>query len=56
MSLVRAWVANIGLVLLNFAYACAHAEARHWLRAKGNLAGILAELAGRREQIGGHLK
>ena len=56
LSIGSAWVANIGLALLNGAIAFTRLNRSYWRRAQGNVAGIIAELRGRREQIAGHLK
>jgi glycosyltransferase involved in cell wall biosynthesis len=56
LSPAAAWYASAGLVLLNLAAALARASRAHWDRARGNAAGIVSELFGRREQLGGHLK
>jgi GT2 family glycosyltransferase len=56
LSLAAAWYSNAGLFLLNLAAAMFRANRSYWNRARGNIAGILAELLGRREQVGGHLK
>ncbi|MCS6946306.1 MAG: glycosyltransferase [Steroidobacteraceae bacterium] len=51
-----AWWANAGMVLIHVAGALARRDRTLWLRAQGNLAGIVSELRGRRERIGGFLK
>jgi len=56
MSMARAWWASFGMVLLNVGYAVVRRDRGYWDRARGNVSGVLAELVGRREQIGGHLK
>jgi glycosyltransferase involved in cell wall biosynthesis len=56
LSLVAAWYANAGLFLLNLAAATLRMNRSYWNRTRGNTAGILAELLGSREQVGGHLK
>ncbi len=56
LSLVAAWVASLGLVFLNTAIALMRMRMNYWLRAKGNISGMCSELAGKRSQLGGHLK
>ena len=56
LSLVAAWYATAGLLLLNLGAGLLRGSRAHLNRARGNLAGIWSELSGRREQIGGHLK
>jgi glycosyltransferase involved in cell wall biosynthesis len=56
LSMPAAWIASITLLGLNMANALLRADQRYFLRARGNLAGIAAELGGRRERLGGHLK
>jgi glycosyltransferase involved in cell wall biosynthesis len=56
LSQIAAWWASVGLVLLHAGSAIVRGRRRHWDRAVGNIAGIAAELAGRRDQVGGHLK
>lgn len=56
MSPARAWITSLGLFLLNTASSIRRWDRTYWDRARGNLSGIAAELLGRREQIGGHLK
>lgn len=56
LSLPSAWLANVGLALLNTASALARFNRAYWRRAQGNLAGIASELRGKRERIAGHLK
>lgn len=56
MAMLPAWWASIGMVLLHSAAALARGSRQFLDRARGNLAGMLAELRGERERIGGHLK
>lgn len=56
LSIVAAWVANIGTALLNIAMALARGRRNYWLRATGNLRGMFLEMTGQRSQLGGHLK
>ncbi|MSQ71298.1 MAG: glycosyltransferase [Betaproteobacteria bacterium] len=56
LSRIAAWWASLGMVLIHAASAILRGRRRHWNRAVGNLAGIAAEIAGRRDQVGGHLK
>ena len=56
LSVFAGWIASFGIAMLNLASAIRGGRKNYWLRARGNLAGILAELAGRRDRIGGHLK
>jgi len=56
LSLIAAWVASFGLVFLNAAIALMRLRKNYWLRAKGNISGMCSELAGKRGQLGGHLK
>jgi glycosyltransferase involved in cell wall biosynthesis len=56
LSLAAAWYASFGLFLLNLAAALVRRRRDPWNRARGNAEGIVSELLGRREQIGGHLK
>jgi len=56
LSVPAAWRASFGLFLLNLAAAVVRVRRDPWNRALGNAAGMVSELFGRREQIGGHLK
>jgi glycosyltransferase involved in cell wall biosynthesis len=56
LSLAAAWRASAGLFLLNMAAAIVRRRRDPLNRALGNAAGMLSELLGRREQLGGHLK
>lgn len=56
MSVAQAWWANLGMVVIHLAAALSRRDRGLWDRAKGNVAGIAAELLGRRERIGGFLK
>jgi GT2 family glycosyltransferase len=56
LSLVAAWVASLGITFLNTAIALLRMRKNYWLRAKGNISGMRSELAGKRGQLGGHLK
>lgn len=56
LSPALAWWSSVGMVLLHLGAAALRLDGAFWDRARGNLAGIVSELLGRREQIGGHLK
>jgi hypothetical protein len=56
LSPAAAWVASLGLTALHLAAAVAKADGIQWDQFRGNVAGMLSELAGRNEQIEGHLK
>jgi glycosyltransferase involved in cell wall biosynthesis len=56
LSTAAAWYASVGLCFINLAAAIVRRRRDPWNRARGNAAGMLAEVLGRREQIGGHLK
>jgi glycosyltransferase involved in cell wall biosynthesis len=56
LSVSAAWRASVGLFVLNLAAAIVRRRRDPWNRALGNAAGMISELFGRREQIGGHLK
>ncbi len=56
LSVGAAWIASAGTTLLNIALALTRGSRSHWLRAKGNLHGMIAEISGNRASLGGHLK
>jgi glycosyltransferase involved in cell wall biosynthesis len=56
LSSAAAWRASAGLFLLNLAAGIVRRRRDPLNRAFGNAAGMLSELLGRREQLGGHLK
>jgi len=56
LSVAAAWCASLGLFFLNFAAAVVRRRRDPFNRALGNAAGMVAELFGRRDRIGGHLK
>lgn len=56
LSAPLAWWASLGQLALHLGAAALRLDAQIWNRAKGNLAGMVSELAGRRERLGGHLK
>ena len=56
LSVPLAWWAGTWLFILHLAAAVMKLDAHFWNRARGNFAGIVAELGGRRERVGGHLK
>lgn len=56
LSRSAAWGASVGLFLLNLGGALVRRRRYLMLRALGNADGIVAELSGRRERLGGHLK
>lgn len=56
LSVRAAWIASIGLLLLNAGAALLTLNREYWSRARGNAAGIWSELMGKTAQIGGYLK
>lgn len=56
LSRSKAWVASVAMTLLNLAQALATLNVQALNRARGNLSGMVSELLGRQEQIGGYLK
>ena len=56
LSVTKAWVACSALCLLNLAQGVVSRNGQYVDRARGNLAGLWAELTGGRQSIGGHLK
>lgn len=56
LSRVSAWWASAGLIAIYGFRALLRLDLRYWNRMRGNAAGVVSELLGRREQIGGHLK
>jgi glycosyltransferase involved in cell wall biosynthesis len=56
LSSAAAWRASAGLFFLNMAAGIVRRKRDPLNRALGNAAGMLSELLGRREQLGGHLK
>lgn len=56
LSPASAWLASLGLAALHLAIAVARRDGTQWDQFRGNVAGILSELAGRNEQLDGHLK
>jgi len=56
LSVPRAWAMSVAMLVLHGLGSILRADRTYWDRARGNLAGILSELFGRREQIGGFLK
>lgn len=56
LSPAAAWVANLGLTALHLGTAVAKFDGIQWDQFRGNVAGMLSELAGRNEQLEGHLK
>ena len=56
LSVPLAWWASAGLLAIHLGAALLRLDAQLWNRARGNLAGMVSELAGRRERAGGHLK
>jgi glycosyltransferase involved in cell wall biosynthesis len=56
LSPAAAWGASLGLTTLHLATAVAKADGIQWDQFRGNVAGMLSELAGRNEQLEGHLK
>jgi glycosyltransferase involved in cell wall biosynthesis len=56
LSPMAAWMASLGLTALHLATAVIKADGIQWDQFRGNLAGMISELAGRNEQLEGHLK
>jgi glycosyltransferase involved in cell wall biosynthesis len=56
LSVWRAWVAHIGLLMLNVGQAMLKGDIEYLSRARGNFAGILILLRGETRQVGGFLK
>jgi len=56
LSVGAAWLANGGTALLNVAIALGRHRRDYWLRAKGNMLGMVSEITGNRSALGGHLK
>ncbi len=56
LSLIRAWWATFGMILINSMSALLKRDINSLNRARGNIAGAFMELTGRREQMGGFLK
>ena len=56
LSVAHAWVASIGLVLFYGARAVLRRERTSWDRVRGIVSGMLDELRGRRDQLGGFVK
>jgi GT2 family glycosyltransferase len=56
LNVPLAWWASLGQLAMHLGAAVLRFDAQLWSRAKGNLAGIVSELSGRRERVGGHLK
>jgi glycosyltransferase involved in cell wall biosynthesis len=56
LSVLRGWVASIGFILWHLGQALLKWDRQSWDRARGNVAGALSEIAGKREQITGYLK
>jgi glycosyltransferase involved in cell wall biosynthesis len=56
LSVWHAWVANLGLLLLNLGQAMLKVDGEYLSRAQGNLAGIVSLMRGEARQVGGFLK
>ncbi|MEQ1772383.1 MAG: glycosyltransferase [Burkholderiales bacterium] len=56
LSLIAAWIASIGITLLNAGIGLLRMRKNYWLRATGNISGVFSELVGKRDSLGGHLK
>lgn len=56
LSPFAAWVASLGMAALHLAMAAFRGDGTQWDQFRGNIAGMASELAGRSEQIEGHLK
>lgn len=56
MSLHKAWVASFALLGLHLAHAVLRLDVNSFNRARGNVAGIVDEMLGRTQRVGGFLK
>ena len=56
LLLISAWIASIGIALLNAGIALLRMRKNYWLRTTGNVSGMIAELMGERGSLGGHIK
>ncbi len=56
LSPAKAWIASAAMACLNLAQGVLLFNGQALNRARGNIAGIISEVMGRREQIGGYLK
>ena len=56
LSVPRAWLASIVLLVMHLAQALIRFDRACWDRARGNTVGIWLELLGKKQQIGGFLK
>lgn len=56
LSVPKAWLASIALLVMHLARALVRFDRACWDRARGNTAGIWLELLGRKQPIGGFLK
>lgn len=56
LSVPKAWAMSFALMALQGVQGVLRADRTYWDRARGNFSGIMAELAGRKERLGGFLK
>jgi glycosyltransferase involved in cell wall biosynthesis len=56
LSVAKAWTTSFSMLVLHMLGGILHADRTYLDRARGNAAGIISELFGRRRQIGGFLK
>jgi glycosyltransferase involved in cell wall biosynthesis len=56
LSVPKAWAMSFSMLVLHLLGGILHADRTYLDRARGNAAGIISELVGRRKQIGGFLK
>ena len=56
LSVTRAWIAIVAMVMMHLAQAAILLERSHLNRALGNLKGIFTEMSGRQERVSGFLK
>lgn len=56
LSVIAAWMASVGITFLNAGIGLLRMRKNYRLRAKGNISGMISELAGKRGPLGGHLK
>jgi glycosyltransferase involved in cell wall biosynthesis len=56
LSVIRAWIAIVAMIMMHLAQAVILLERAHLNHAFGNLVGVFAELRGRQERISGFLK
>ncbi|MGH8761384.1 MAG: hypothetical protein ACREVW_18065, partial [Burkholderiales bacterium] len=56
LSVPKAWATSFTMMALHALQGMLRADRTYLDRARGNLAGILSELMGREERLGGFLK